>query len=475
MWLDVTTTTVRVTRMEPREETWITDFLSVSDPKSRFRTGGMIEKLRLFNRFNNSFPAGLFPLVRKGAIAEGFQVDVFDNRGPAVAVDPDADVAWLRDYQRAALDTIVAKERGILRMTTGSGKTEVAIALTRVLPCRWLFLVHRASLMDQAASRYELRTGLGAGRIGEGAFDVPRDTRFVSATLQSIAAGLKSKDSRVRQLLDGAQGLVVDEVHSAAADTYFYIIQQCAARYRVGLSGTPLDRDDNKDIFTVAALGPIVYRVAAEVLIQAGVLARPHIMLARCEEKSDKPTWQGVYGESVVRSKRRNSIVVQCAKRAETPCLLFVKEISHGRALVKLLEKQGIPSAFVYGNEPLENRKRAIRDVVAGRTQVLVCSVIFQEGQDIPELRSVVVASGGKSTIAALQRIGRGMRVSKGKDTFDVYDIADIGCGCVAAAKRGEPEHTGCKWLDKHTRERLKAYVAEGHATSFLDVHVPST
>jgi superfamily II DNA or RNA helicase len=109
----------------------------------------------------------------------------------------------------------------------------------------------------------------------------------------------------------------------------------------------------------------------------------------------------------------------------------------------------------VWGSNSSEERKASIKRLIRGDHEALIASVIFNEGVDIPELRSVVIASGGKSTIAALQRIGRGMRVKKDatgnvvKDEFEVYDFQD----------------EGDRWLQRHTRARVAAYMREGFET----------
>ncbi len=75
----------------------------------------------------------------------------------------------------------------------------------------------------------------------------------------------------------------------------------------------------------------------------------------------------------------------------------------------------------------------------------------------MPSLRSVIVGGGGKSIIATLQRLGRGMRVDRkadgtiheGGSVFEVWDILD----------------KGNKWLEKHARVRMNAYAGEGYET----------
>jgi superfamily II DNA or RNA helicase len=232
----------------------------------------------------------------------------------------------------------------------------------------------------------------------------------------------------------------------------------------VGLSATPLARGDKKSVYAVAALGPVIYRVKNDVLQAAGLLAVPTIRFKTVHQRpitrfdplsgKDLPEedWHKVYSIGIVGSATRNQAIVEATKVAEKPCLVFVKEIEHGKALTKLLIAAGLQTDFIWGTHGQGSRKNAIKSLLRGATDVLVCSSIFQEGVDIPELRSVVIASGGKSVISALQKIGRGMRPTKGKTTFEVYDFLD----------KGHP------WLERQSRARFNAFKNEGHETLLL-------
>lgn len=789
---DLQTTVVSA---QDHEKAWLRQYLSFDDQRAAFaaRRYGGNGKLRMFNLLTETFPTGFVPMVKRAALLEGITITLVDKRAKPCAADPNADLAWLRDYQLAAVQAAAKAGRGIIWVPTGGGKTELAVALARVFPTDALFLVHRTTLVEQSAERYELRTGNKAGQIGEGKWDDQHP--FVAATFQTIYQTLKNNPQKAKAFLarfgllfidecfpagtkigetpiesvrvgdlvpsfdqvtgtfcrrpvvrkfvrtpsalvrlwfadkapvvctpghpfltargwlpayslcgqdvllqahentsvrqmrytasenynerepfgllqtvsegslertaesgrspmrdlrdsdhaigtartrtcaaaayllydslpdsgsnrvvptncavegyskfraheskqsflraggaredfshasayrassaldwwegsrddqaaadaprgswgwvgsrvpsddqpcaqssklhllrpsapsiengcgggrtytrhlesercrppqggvpswarvervevlepgrdgtfrglcpDGlvynlsvegtntfvADGLVVHNCHTLPSDSFWSVAMATPAHYRFGLSGTPLARGDKRSVLAVGALGPVVYRIKPDVLIQAGVLAKPKIRLVQVVQRSDRPTWQGVYGESVVRSVARNKAVVDCAKRAEKPCLVFVKEITHGKLVKKALEQSGLNAEFVYGQDDTSERREAIKRLVRGDSDVLVCSVVFQEGIDIPQLRSVVIASGGKSVIAALQRIGRGMRKSTGKDEFEVHDIADKGCGC------GSRGHAGCRWLEKHTKARVKAYAGEG-------------
>lgn len=463
MWLTEDTLTVTLTRWDKAERDWLMEYLTFRQAKSRF-TKGPAEDC-LFDWKSNKFPAGLLPNVLKAGREAGFTLELLDHRGPPPTADLTADLGWLRWYQREAVDRVVAKQRGILWLPTGAGKTEIAVGLERRLPGQWLLLVHRSQLADQAAARWELRNpGRVAGRIGEGKWVASwAKHAFIAATFQTLKARLDAGDAPAIQLLSGATRLIVDEAHVLPAESFQRVAMATPnARVRVGLSGTPLAREDKRSLLAVATLGPVIYRLRPQVLIDEGVLARPLIKMVPVVQQIDAPTWQGVYGMGVVRSAARNRAVVAAVKMAGEPCLVFVKEVMHGRLLEKLLLHAGVRAGFVWGTHSNDARHGAVRDLVAGRVQALVCSTIFTEGVDIPELRSVVVASGGKSVIAALQRVGRGMRTSQGKNDFLVYDFLDQSCGCHTAAWRGV-RHGGCKWLPQHARDRRNAYTAEGY------------
>lgn len=478
MWLRRSNTTVRVTRSTEDERHWLEDYLMFSDDSLRWRRGGgsASNKDSLFNKLTVSFPAGLLPLVKKAAPLAGFDIQVDDQRTGFVQVEASADVSWLRDYQLEALDKIVTSERGIIWAPTGSGKTEIVIAASLRLPCRWLFLVHRTNLMDQAAGRYELRTKNLAGRIGEGVWNPSEDeTGCTFATFQSVSASLNSEDPeksrRARELLEGAEAIAVDECHTLPAESFWRLTMAAKnARVRVGLSGTPLARGDRRSLLAIAAIGPIIYRIKATTLIDQGVIARPKIRMIEVRHHPSSVTWASVYRECVVTSAVRNNAIIQAALVGDKPGFIFVENIQHGRLIEKLLWKNGLRAEFVWGTHSVDARNRMIRDLVdRDRIDMLVCSKVFQEGVDVAGVRSIIVASGKKSVIATLQRAGRGMRIERDaqgnviKNRFQVWDILDKGCGCKTDAVSGK--HKPCEWLEKHARARLNAYATEGYET----------
>jgi len=277
MKLTVGNITALVSDASEDDERWLREYLAFEDAgakfRRRFRKSGD-GRLLLYNLWRHSFPAGLVSTVLRGAAEIGLAIEVVDGRARPCEPDPAADLGWLRDYQRAAVDACLKQTVGIVKSVTGSGKTEMFIALTRALPCRWLMLVHRTTLVRQAAERYELRTGEQAGIVSEGHWDDA--PRFVCASFQTVLAGLRSTDAahraRTTALLEGVQGVIVDEAHVVPAATTRAILTKAKHAYwRFGFSGTPLDRGDQRSIFAVAVLGPIIHEVNGRELVAAGV------------------------------------------------------------------------------------------------------------------------------------------------------------------------------------------------------------
>lgn len=452
MWIEIGLSLCRVTNATADEQGWIQRYLSFED--TRWKGQRRNSRVSLFSSIRGTFPGGLLPLVQEAAARDSVKVELLDRRASRVTPDPAADIAWLRDYQLEAVEACVREKRGIIKAPTGSGKGDMIVAVVKRLPGRWLFLVHRDNLISQQAKRYKRYTGLIANEMSR---TEPSSWRIVSGlnmmTLQSLAAGLRSDREGAKAALSQLDGVIVDEAHVAPADVYYSAIMSCSAEFRLGFSGTPLDRSDNRSLMAIACLGRVIYSVKPQALIDRGFLAAPTITMTTCRQprvEGQRVSYHEAYDELIMDSEARNDAVIRLAQAAPKPCMVFVTKVDHGKLLTRLLRVEGVETEFVWGEKKKEAREAAVERLERGDSEVLVASVVFQEGVDIPSLASVVIASGGKSIIAALQRVGRGMRSDGGKKlTFEVYDLLDL----------------GTPMLERHSRRRMNTYVREGYST----------
>lgn len=470
---------------------WLSSFLTFADTSESFfmsdgRAGFSGTKTKhFFHQGRQTFPTGLAALARRAAIAEKFEVQFVDHRERPASIDEEVDLGWLRErclldgspFQYDAVMRLGVRSRGLLHLPTGGGKTEAAVGLMKSIDCRWLFLAPEADLMHQAAKRWELRCpDEPVGRLGDG--HSPRgDERIVCATIQTLSRRLSDpgKAEDTRAFLESFQGLVVDENQCLASPSAYAVAMATSnAYYRVGMSGTTLARGDQKNMYIIAALGEVVYRLRAKELIAAGWVAQPRVtMVPVTQPGSDRKTFAGVYSHRVVASAARNRVVVSMASKAEKPCLVFVRFKKHGLALLKMLRQSGSRVEFLHGTHKTNQRDQALRTLEWGDLDIIVCTKILQTGTDIPELRSVVNGAGGASILEVIQRVGRGMRIVRNaagelvKRYVDVWDILDVD-GKQLNPETGRMNASKSKWLVDQSKTRVAAYEGEEYPVKQL-------
>jgi superfamily II DNA or RNA helicase len=408
-------------------------------------------------------PPGLVSIVAAAAPAAGHSVVVEDLRTPPqdnLPLDLTAPPWTLRADQIDAISAVlqgpkVLPGRGILDAPTGWGKSRVACALAASVGGRWLFLIHRKHLAADVAQRWADLTGRRAGWVGDGQWEIPddRDT-LVCASLQTLARRLEQGCEQTLELLRSAVGVIEDECHTAAAASNLAVLRAISAYYRIGLSGTPLDRSDRRSALVLAWLGPVVHRIDPRTVIAAGALAQPTVRVVPVDESlpergEDQPpyAWREVYGALIERSPKRNAAVVAVMGIATAPGMVFVRHVAHGLALARAAAKSGLSVDFIDGSASLRQREEALARLARGDVQWIITTKVFTEGVNVPSLETVVYAAGGKSVIDVLQSIGRAMRVTATKQTCTVWDFGD----------RGHPT------LYAHAKARLRACKRQGY------------
>lgn len=467
MLLQLHNTLCRVMDATKDDIEWLVHLLSFQDQSQQFvRRGGKTvfnpnaPRHSLFCQVSNSFPAGFTGLVMRQAIKDRRETNLVDARRRPVEPDLSLMPSYLRDYQKEAVARAAITGRGILQMVTGSGKTQIACAMTSVVPCNWLLIAPEKDLMYNAARRYQSLYNDQAGLLGDGIVQIV--PHFTCATFQTLAN--KINDPAIRKYLAGVDGLIIDEVHQIASPGFFSVAQSIDTYWRIGLSGTSLKRGDRRNLFTVAAIGNIIHKVGAPELIKLGYLSEAKISMVRHKYSSKAPTWQAAETECIIENSGRNRLICQIADDlGEAPGLIFVRKKRHGRILVRRLQERGIRTEFVWGDKNMAQRDDAIERLEQGDLDYIVCSTIFQTGTDIPCLRTLINAGGGKSEIANIQRLGRGLRRTDTKSTVLMLDILDID-----ALYKGLP--SGNRWPARHATERLSSYQREGHSVKVVDL-----
>ena len=91
--------------------------------------------------------------------------------------------------------------------------------------------------------------------------------------------------------------------------------------------------------------------------------------------------------------------------------------------MAEQFSKYGLKAAALTSETKAEERARVNRELASGRINYLCVVDIFNEGVDIPEVDTVLFLRPTDSLTIFLQQLGRGLRLSEGKDFLTVLDF----------------------------------------------------
>ncbi|MCR4413759.1 MAG: DEAD/DEAH box helicase family protein [Thermoguttaceae bacterium] len=156
-----------------------------------------------------------------------------------------------RPEQQSAQAAWNLGRRGVLVMPTGTGKTEVALAIMAEAAVSTLVVVPVRDLMYQWHRRIAEGLGYDAGIIGDNLFRV----RPISVTTYDSAC------IHMEQFGNRFALVVFDECHHLPGPVRRDAARMSAAPMRLGLTATP-QRSDGRHVDLDTLIGPIVYQVS---------------------------------------------------------------------------------------------------------------------------------------------------------------------------------------------------------------------
>lgn len=341
----------------------------------------------------------------------------------------------LRGYQTAAIDAIrerlaQGQKRLLVALPTGTGKTVVFAQLPQALGLtgRWLVLAHREELLDQALAKLEasnphLRVAV------EQADRRAHDADVVVASVPTL------QRARLEALDPGEfAGVIVDEAHHAVASSYKAIFDHFKLfngvhRPLIGFTATPT-RGDQVGLSSV--FEAIAYEATLRQMITDGYLANicGHRILTDCD-LSDVKVRGGefVQGElaEVVDTDQRNALIVRTYRELAPGrrAIAFCVTVEHARRVAEAFAAAGLRADYVSGETPKDERRALLESFHQGELDVLSNCNVLTEGFDEPAVDCILMARPTKSSLLYTQMLGRGTRLSTGKEDCLVLDFAD--------------------------------------------------
>jgi len=399
---------------------------------------------------SGKFPVGLLPRVMDFYAAKGIHPMIIDERPPiekSVPIDIANNLRAIgkeaRPYQEYAVNKAIETDRGIIRLATGGGKTLIAALITAKLGKPTIIYVIGKDLLYQLQDFFSHIFSEQIGIIGDGRCEI-RNINIATVWSVGQALGLKGsatiddegelekkidpdKFRKIKEMLLNSSVHIMDECHLAACDTVQIISRNIKAEYVYGMSASPW-RDDGADILIEAFLGKKIVDVSARELIKQGYLVQPNIrFLAPKPYPFMSGKYPRIYTKYIVENEQRNSMVLKATtslvEQGFVPLVLF-HTIKHGDVLYDQLKKI-VPTGLLSGKDSAKQREKIKDELEDSKIKCLVASKIFDIGVDLPILSGLVIAGAGKSSVRALQRIGRVIRPYPGKKMSAIIDFAD--------------------------------------------------
>lgn len=386
---------------------------------------------------NRRFLSGFLPRVADALRKDGvpFEISYDEQRVMAnwfTKDIPQLKGITLRDYQERAIIDFFTARRGVAKLATGAGKTEIAIAVTAKAAVPTIFLTHRVNLLYQTAKRFANRLPHMAnqiGIIGNGQFS---PNNITIATVQTIQAMMKKDKKATEELLSNFQLLIIDEAHRSGSPQFYEAAIACKnAMLRLALTATPFMKGNcEDDMYLEGISGNILTNVAAKELIDAGVLARPFFRFIPVNTPLERKLthWRDIYEHGIVKNMARNKLIVTNAlKMVEMgkKTLIIVQEVKHGKIIERVLHDMGVNARYVDGQNSYAERERALKQLEKGKLDTIITTSIFDEGIDVGEIGAVILAAGNKSAPALFQRTGRAIRRKEDENFAIIIDFID--------------------------------------------------
>ena len=348
-------------------------------------------------------------------------------------------------YQQEILDRLEAERtvrgftRNLIVAATGTGKTVIsALDYKRFRKqhpkekCRLLFVAHREEILKQ--SLYTFRAVLKDANFGEmfvGSYK-PDSIENLFISIQTF----NSQDFTSKTSQDFYDYIIVDEFHHAAAPTYQKMLNYYQPQILLGLTATP-ERMDGKSILPYFS-----NRIAAEIRLPEAIdrkLLCPFQYFGVTDTVDlDKLKWSAggydkgelskIYTLSGMASNRRADLVVSSLLKYVTDIddvkgLGFCVSVEHAEFMCRYFNDHNIPSMFLTGKSPDEERKNAKQRLVSGQVRFIFVVDIYNEGVDIPEVNTILFLRPTESLTIFLQQLGRGLRLSENKECLTVLDF----------------------------------------------------
>lgn len=333
----------------------------------------------------------------------------------------------LRPYQQEAKEAVFEQwengaRRTLLVLPTGCGKTIVFAKITE--ECvrhgdRVLILAHRGELLEQAADKIHKATGLGCA--------VEKAEESCQGSWFRIVVGSVQTMMREKRLgrfpADYFNTIIIDEAHHCISDSYQRVLQHFPEAHVLGVTATP-DRGDMRNLGQY--FETLAYEYTLPKAIKEGYLCPIKALTIPLKIDMSSVSVQAGDFKAGDISTALDPYLERIAQEMGKYCrdkktVVFLPLVKTSQKFRDILNGHGFQAAEVNGDS--QDRSEVLEAFEKGNYNVLCNSMLLTEGWDCPSVDCVVVLRPTKVRSLYCQMVGRGTRLSPGKDHLLLLDF----------------------------------------------------
>ncbi|MBE3898575.1 DEAD/DEAH box helicase [Vibrio parahaemolyticus] len=353
----------------------------------------------------------------------------------------------LRPYQADSVKAVIHYFRkhstpAVIVLPTGAGKSLVIAELARLAKGRVLVLAHVKELVEQNHAKYE-GYGLKGAIFSAGLGRKETDQQVVFASVQSVVRNLDSFKNQFSLLVIDECHRVPDDKNSSYQKVITHLRELNPGIKVLGLTATPYRlgmgwiyqyhtrgqvRTEESRFFRDCIFElPIRYLLDENFLTPARMMDAPVLSY---DFSQLKPANTGRYKEAemdmvIDKAKRATPQIVEQIiqyARERKGVMIFAATVRHAQEIHGLLPEG--ETAIVIGNTPTPERDAIIQAFKNREIKYLVNVSVLTTGFDAPHVDLIAILRPTESVSLYQQIVGRGLRLSEGKNECLVLDYA---------------------------------------------------
>ncbi|WP_274007999.1 DEAD/DEAH box helicase [Vibrio parahaemolyticus] len=353
----------------------------------------------------------------------------------------------LRPYQADSVKAVIHYFRkhstpAVIVLPTGAGKSLVIAELARLAKGRVLVLAHVKELVEQNHAKYE-GYGLKGAIFSAGLGRKETDQQVVFASVQSVVRNLDSFKNQFSLLVIDECHRVPDDKNSSYQKVITHLRELNPGIKVLGLTATPYRlgmgwiyqyhtrgqvRTEESRFFRDCIFElPIRYLLDENFLTPARMMDAPVLSY---DFSQLKPANTGRYKEAemdmvIDKAKRATPQIVEQIiqyARERKGVMIFAATVRHAQEIHGLLPEG--ETAIVIGDTPTPERDAIIQAFKNREIKYLVNVSVLTTGFDAPHVDLIAILRPTESVSLYQQIVGRGLRLSEGKNECLVLDYA---------------------------------------------------